>query len=158
MAVSLKIELQWWSAISRSLEISAKWIKEFWPFFEESLWLVEESVDKAFETKGASTWSRWKNLDARTTLARKRRYGYYKNNPNSPWILRWTWRMQESKLKIITELAWSLEYTDPKAKYHQFWYGVPKRSFIEFTPQLSAEITRALQKHINNVLWIANLR
>lgn len=159
MVVQFKLELQWWQAISRALEVAAEWIKDYAEFFEEALTLVEDSVDQAYETWWQSTWLwKWKDLDERTKIARQKRYWHYKNSPSNPKILRWTWAMQDSKNKVITDMMASLEYTDPKAKYHQFWFGVPARPFLVLNPKLSAEITRALQKHIDNVLGIANLR
>lgn len=159
MAVWLTIELQGGDKLSRSLEIAAREISDFEQFFDDSLTIVENSVQEAQKTSWSSTglWKR-EGLSSRTQLARQRRYGYYKNAPSSPGVLRWTWKMLSSTVKTVKKKFWSLEYTDPRAKYHQFGMWVPKRPFLVLDPKTNAEITRALQKHIDDTFGIANLR
>lgn len=157
--MKLSFDIQGGDKLSRSLQIAAKWIKDYKKFFDDSLDIVEKNTDNNFKTQGSSTneW-RWKNLSSDTERARKNRSWHYRKQPSNPWVLRWTWQLQDGKDRRVGRTVASLEYTTPYAKYHQFGYWVPKRKFLEFNQTVNQEITRALQTHIDNVLWIANLR
>lgn len=147
--------------LSRSLDLLVKDIPDLKDFFKETVTLIDERSDKLFAKKGKNVkkGKKWKDLAKSTKYARKKRYGYYKQAPDNPSVLRWTGNLQDSKKKKYTDDYGSLEYTAKYAIYHHKGNdNLPERSLIDLSNDVNAEIVRGLQKQLHNKFKIANIR
>lgn len=150
--------------LSRSLDDAGTRLSNLKNFYEEALKIIQKHSDMLFKGSGLNTESvpKWKPLAKRTKTARSKRWGYYKNTPNKPGVLRWTGEMQDSARVTATNKQGELKYTDKKAIYH--WKGggrngkLPSRKILELSPSVNREIARALQTEIYNQLGLAGLR
>lgn len=132
-------------------------------FFDDALDIIKKHSDEMFRASGRNNRSvpKWKPHAESTKEARARRWGYYKNTPNKPGVLRWTGKMQDSAKKFVKPKQGMLRYTDEKAMYH--WKGggksrLPSRKILELSPDVNREIGRALQTEIYRQLGLAGLR
>lgn len=155
--MQLTFIVNWEKQLSRNLRIFAVNIWNLQPFFKDSVDIVHERSNSIFK----SSWSNveksptWKPLSQSTLKARSSRKGYYRQSPSSPWVLRWTWKLQDNISKSFTKTSWKLEYLQPYAKYHQNWWKkLPKRAIIDLSNSTNALIIKALQKKINDDIWI----
>ena len=147
--------------LSRNLRIAAVQLENMREFYSEAVDIMASRSDDIFKKKGANVKKNptWTKLSPKTEKARDRRWGYYKKPPNKPSLLRWTWKLQNSKKKKTNNNYWSLEFTAPYAVYHQRWSkNLPKRAIIDLDNPTNAEIVRALQKKINRDLKISGLQ
>ena len=117
--------------------------------------VVKDRTDELFEKEGSDVQNGppWKPLSASTELSRKKRTGYYRNEPDNPGVLRWTGRLQNSAVKTKSKKQGTLEYTAPYAKYHQRGGGrLPRRKIIDLDTKTNEKIVKAIQKVINDNL------
>lgn len=149
--------------LARSLQDAGRRLDNLKDFFMSALDILQKHSDSLFKSDGQAAESvpKWKAHADSTKKARTKRWGYYKNPPNRPGILRWTGKMQDSARKSASNKQGKLEYTDKKALYH--WKGggknkLPSRKILELSPSVNREITRALQTEIYKQLGLAGLR
>jgi len=144
--------------LSRNLRVAAKSIQNMSTFIKEAVWIVEQKSDSIFsqQWRNVEKSPTWKSLAASTLAARARRSWYYKQSPAwNPWILRWTWRLQKDRTKTVTDKMWTLTFNAPYAIHHQEWWRkLPKRAIIDLDNNTNTKIVKALQKKINESIWI----
>ena len=147
--------------LSRNLRVFVTNLSKMSEFFADAVWIIENKSDQIFK----QTWSnveknpKWSPLAASTLKARANRWGYYKNAPASPSVLRWTGRLQSDRTKVINDKLGSLTFNAPYAVYHQEWSNkLPRRAMIDIDNQSAADMVRALQSKINKDIWISGLQ
>ena len=132
-------------------------LKSMRPFFKESIDIVEDFSNKAFEEGGRP--KKWKPLAPSTEKARERRWGYYKKTPNNPKTLRWTGNLQDNNQKQATERFGAFRKKAKYAKYHQRGgKNLPQRKILTLDPQAAANIVKALQKKIDRDIGMSGLQ
>ncbi len=138
--------------VSRNLRLTADRIQHLAPFFRDAIGLIEARTNQIFADQGRSVEkaNTWAPLAPSTLKARERGWGYYKNTPNNPSVLRWTGAMQEARVKNVNDSFGQLQFTDPKAAWHQEGNGgrPPRRVIIDIDNPTAAEIVRLLQAFI----------
>lgn len=147
--------------LSRNLRIAEVRLADYKPFLTRAIDIMKDRTDELFETEGGNVEKspQWADLSASTRLARSKGWGYYRKKPNKPGVLRWTGKLQNSARKNATKDTGTLEYTAPYAVYHQRGGGkLPKRAILDLSNATNAEIVRALQSHVNDVLGISGLQ
>jgi len=161
--MDIEFEIMGEQVLARSLMDAGKRLDNLKGFFSEALNVLQKHSDALFKSDGQNAESvpKWKAHADSTKKARSKRWGYYKNPPSKPGLLRWTGKMQESARKTVSSKQGKLEYTDKKAIYH--WKGggrnkLPSRKILELSPSVNREISRALQTEIYNQLGLAGLR
>jgi len=155
--MQIKFEVNWQIQLSRNLRLVAINLKNLKPFFEKSLDIIKERTDEVFEKEWSNVEKnpKWRKLTPRVEKARIKRWWYYKKTPNNPWILRWTWNLQENITKEATNKNWVLIYNAPYAIYHQnWWLNLPKRAIIDLSNKVNDKIIKTLQMKINNDIKI----
>lgn len=144
--------------LARNLRIASNWIAlSLGEFHQEAVSIVKERSDELFSNAGANVqnWPSWKSLSPTTERMRAKRSGYYKKEPNNPWVLRWTGRLQNSAVQSSNKQEGSLEYTAPYAIKHQRgWPRLPRRKIIDIDMKTSTKIVKALQRIVNDQIWI----
>lgn len=151
--MQIKFEVNWQIQLSRNLRMTAINISNLTPFIKESIDIVHDRNNQVFEKEWSNVEKnqKWPTLKSKTLVARSRRWWYYKNTPNNPSTLRWTWRLQNDITKHINKNEWILKYNAPYAVYHQSWWkNLPRRAIIDLDNQTNTKIVKALQKFINN--------
>lgn len=155
--MQLTFTVNWQVQLSRNLRTLVTQLPNMGEFFKDALDIVEKRTDEVF----ASKWSnvekseRWKDLAPSTKRARERKWWYYKKTPNKPSTLRWTWRLQEDRTKIIERDRAIYQHNAPYAIYHQEWgWRLPKRAIIDLDNRTNQEIVRAMQSKIQRDIWI----
>lgn len=158
--MQIKIDIAWQTQLSRNLRLFADSLENLSEFYWEAIWIIKERSDSIF----AAAWSnveknpKWKPLSAATITARRKRTWHYKNAPNKPWVLRWTWRLQDDTTTTINDRYWSFEYNAPYAEKHQTWEWVPKRAFLDLDNRTNENIVKSLQNKIQRDIWIFGLQ
>lgn len=145
--------------LSRNLRIFADRMDNLADFFDEGLGIIEARSDEIFAARGANVEKAgtWPPLAQSTLNARTNRWGYYKNTPNRPGILRWTGFMQQSRSKRVTNDFGEFAFTDPKAIYHQKPTTdghPPQRVIIDLSELTNQLIVKALQGKVHREMGI----
>lgn len=147
--------------LSRNLRVFVTQLPKMSQFFEDAVWIIEKKSDQIFK----QTWSnveknpKWSPLATSTLKARANRWWYYKNQPASPSVLRWTGRLQTDRTKVVNDKFGSLTFNAPYAIYHQDGgTHLPRRAMIDIDNQSATEMVRALQSKINKDIWISGLQ
>lgn len=161
--MDIEFEIMGEQVLSRSLMDAGARLDNLKGFFDEALKILSEHSDLMFSSDGKANESvpKWKPHAASTKKARAKRYGYYKNTPNRPGLLRWTGKMQDSKKLSATNKQGEMKFTDEKAIWHWKGYAakkLPSRKTLELSPTVNREISRALQTFIYQQLGLAGLR
>jgi len=158
--MDIKFEINGEQVLSRSLMDAGKRLGNLKNFFLDALDIIRLHSDKLFQSQGRTeSVPSWAPHAKSTKEARAKRWGYYKNPPNRPGLLRWTGKMQDSASITADAKKGMLEFTDPKGMWH--WEGgghLPSRKILELSPSVNREIARALQTEIYNQLGTAGLR
>lgn len=144
--------------LSRNLRIAANQIQNLEWFFSDALNIVEDKSDSIW----SSWWTnvekspKWKQLAPSTLRARANWWWYYwKVAPSNPWLMRWSWNLQNNKTKTVTKNSWILSYNASYAWYHQDWWrSLPRRAIIDLDNWTNDKIVKSLQKTINDIIWI----
>jgi len=156
--LNLQFQVMWWDTLSRAFETLGDEIKDRSEAMAESVDIIQEGVNKNFSGEKSDTEWRWSSLAPRTSKARDRRRWYYRQSPRNPGLLRRTGRLQESVNKTVRPLMWVLEYTAPYAKYHNIgWRKIPKRKFLELSPDTKHLIDGVFIKYLNKKVWNRNI-
>ena len=150
MAIKLTFEMQGAGNLIRSFGSLSNDISNFQPFMKEALDVIDKSKDENFKTKWSNLNNKRAWLSPTTLKARKNRSWYYKQAPNNPSTLRWTWRLQENTKQTPEKSVWIYEFLQDYAKYHQTGSWKMKRPLFEFTSKVNAEISRKMQEFLNN--------
>lgn len=155
--VQIDFEVMGEKQLSRNLRVLVSNVANMQWFYKDSIDIVQNRSNKIFKDQ-------WKNVEkapkrerlaTRTQQARDRRRWYYKRTPNKPWILRRTWRLQSDITKEVTREYWLFKYNAPYAQYHQAWSAkLPKRAIIDLSNKTNTEIVKAMQKKIQEDIWI----
>lgn len=151
------MSVNWDVQLSRNLRVLANNITDYSDFFKDALDIVQKRTNDMFtaQWKNLEKSSNWKDLSQTTLVARSSRQWYYKNAPNNPWVLRWTWRLQEDVAKIVGNTSASITWKAPYAEYHQeWWWRLPKRAIIDLSNETNNKIVKALQSKINRDIRI----
>lgn len=143
--------------LSRNLRVLVSNVANMQWFYKDTVDIVQERSNKIFKAE-------WTNVEkapkrskhaASTKKARDRRRWYYKKTPSKPWLLRRTWRLQTDITKEVTRTYWLFKYNAPYAKFHQdWWWRLPKRALIDLSNKTNTEIVKAMQKKIQEDIWI----
>lgn len=154
------MKMIWWWNLSRSLEdFMNKAMK--WENYRDG---VLDTMEKFKDENFAKEWwtlqinPKRAPLSVATSKARIKRVWYYKQSPNRPWTLRWTWNLQENIQKIKSSLSCAMVFNANYAIYHQDGKGSKRRAVFEFSPQVKTEIMRTIQKQFNDEIGIRNAR
>lgn len=155
--VQIDFEVMGEKQLSRNLRVLVSNVANMQWFYKDSIDIVHNRSNMIFKDQ-------WKNVEKapkrerlaiRTQKARDRRRWYYKRTPNKPWILRRTWRLQSDITKEVTREYWLFKYNAPYAQYHQEWSTkLPKRAIIDLSNKTNTEIVKAMQKKIQEDIWI----
>lgn len=144
--------------LSRNLRIAAVQIADLSDFYKEAIEIVENRTDEIFKTawKNVKKWPSRDSLSPVTERARAAWWWHYSASPNNPWVMRWTWRLQDDRTKVVTKNSWSLTFNAPYAWYHQEWIPnkLPQRAIIDLDNDTNQKIVKSLQWIINDVIWI----
>ena len=155
--MQISIKINWVTELSRNLRVTATKIQDFTPFIKDSLDIMKDRTDEIFKNQWNNVEKApvWKALKSSTVMARNWRHWYYKQTPNNPWILRWTWNLQDNVTKEVWKNKWTLSYNAPYANFHQDWWGkLPKRAIIDLSNKTNELIIKAMQKLINSITKI----
>lgn len=147
--------------LSRNLRVFMTNLSKMREFYEDAVDIIEKKSDKIFSKAGWNVEKnpKWSPLAASTLKARERRWWYYRKSPSSPNVLRWTWRLQSDRTKVINDKLWSLTFNAPYSIYHQEGSSkLPRRAMIDIDNTNAADIVRALQNKINKDIWISGLQ
>ena len=145
--------------LSRNLRVLATWIDKLKPFYKDSINIVQKRSNSIFKKQGSNVEksNKWAWLSSGTKKARDNRRWYYKQRPNNPKTLRWTWNLQDNVTKTVTSQFWIFKYNAPYAVFHQRGgRNLPKRAIIDLNNATNAKIVRTLQSFINKNIWIYN--
>lgn len=159
MQISFNVNGQ--QQLSRNLRVAVTQLPKMKEFFQEACDIVSEKSDSLFKAQGTNVEKnpKWKNLAPSTVKARQMGWGYYKNKPSNPGILRWTGKMQESKTITVTDQAGKLEFQAPYAIHHQEGGNkLPRRAVIDLDNTTNTKIVKAMQKKIQEDLGIFGLQ
>ncbi len=149
--------------VSRNLRVLAREIPQLKAVFDEILDLVQARTQQMFSASGSNITKAgsWPPLSAKTIQARDRRWGYYKNPPNRPGLLRWTGALQDQVTRQTSDSRGEMVHTARSSKgfnyplAHQRGGGhLPQRVVIDISPATIAEIDRAFQGHIQRTIGI----
>lgn len=139
--------------LSRNLRVTIDQIQHPADFFQDALTIIEARVNQVFAEQGQSLehGPAWPALAPSTQKARDRRWGYYKNTPSNPSILRWTGNLQDNRTKTVNDDGGEIAWQEPYAIFHQRGDGgkPPQRMFVDVDNLTAAEVMRALQTHLN---------
>lgn len=145
----IKFEINGDVQLSRNLRLFADGVDDLEDFFKTGIEIIEERIDNTFAMEGSNLEKSpiWAPLAESTLEARKRGWGYYKQKPNRPGILRWTGNLQENRAKMTSKDSGQLEFKAKHAVYHQDGgQHLPTRAVIDLDNATNAEIVRALQR------------
>lgn len=158
--MQIKIDIDWQTQLSRNLRVFVDNLENLSEFYEEAIDIIKTRSDSIFSAAWTNVEKnpKWKPLSSATLKARKERSWYYKASPNKPWVLRWTWRLQEDTTTTINDRYWSFEYNAPYAEKHQSGDGVPKRAFLDLDNRTNENIVKSLQNKIQRDLKIFGLQ
>jgi len=144
--------------LSRNLRVLAKNLSKMEDFFDSALDIMEDRTNEIFKSEWSTVqkWNKWTGLAPSTKKARARRWWYYKKPPSKPWLMRWTWRLQESLTKETRSSYWLLYFEAPYAKFHHRWWkwNLPRRSLIDLDNRTNVMIVKSLQQKIEDDIWI----
>lgn len=160
MPIKISFSVDGVEKLSRAILDFDRGLKNMKPFYRDAIDIVHDRSKSIFANDGKNLvqW-KWRPLKSSTIKARSRGWWSYSQAPSKPWVLRWTGKLQDSVKKVITNNSGQLSFTASYAPYHHNGTKtLPKRKLIELDPRTSAEIVRALQKHINKQIGISNLR
>lgn len=155
--MQITFKVNWQEQLSRNLRTLVTQLPNMGEFFKDALDIVEKRTDEIFASKGTNVEKsdKWKDLSPSTKKARERRWGYYKKNPDKPSTLRWTWRLQEDRTKIIERDRAIYQHNAPYAIYHQEGgRKLPKRAIIDLDNRTNQEIVRAMQAKIERDIGV----
>lgn len=147
--------------LSRNLRLLDDRISDVKGFFLDALGVVEDRTDEIFSKEGSDVKKnpKWKKLADSTKKARSNRWGYYKKSPSKPSTMRWTGNLQKNRTKTANNRGGILKFNAPYAIYHQNGgKHLPKRAIIDIDNSTIAEITRSLQKKIQQEIGIYGLQ
>lgn len=159
----IKISVTGHTQVARNLRVFASRLDQMAEFYQEALDIVEFRIDDVFSREGSNVQKAepWEPLAESTLKARARGWGYYKNQPSNPSMLRWTGTMQDNRTRTITDNYGVLRFPTSYAIYHQNPYIAgrpPRRVIIDIDNPTIAEIVRALQTKINRDMGISGLQ
>ena len=157
----IEFEVEGAVQLSRNLKMAAVKLKDMKSFHASAIRIVGKRSDMLFKKAGSNTEKspKWKKLSSQTKKARKKRWGYYKKEPNNPSPLRWTGRLQDDRQIIVNNKFGSIEFKAPYAKYHQKGgKNLPKRAIIDLSNYTNTKIMKALQEKINKDLGVFGLQ
>jgi len=143
--------------LSRNLRVSAVSLAQMEEFHEESTDIIEERSDSLFKKRGRNLEksNKWKGLSKGTKTARANKWGYYKQEPNNPSLLRWTGNLQDNKTKNFNSMFGELSYNAEYAIYHHKGSGnLPKRALIDLSNSTNTLIVKAMQRKIERDLGV----
>lgn len=144
--------------VSRNLRILATEVPKLDQVFKTMLDIVEARTDAIFTAQGSNVEKAgtWPALAASTLKARQNRWGYYKQTPNRPSIMRWTGNLQQARTRSSTKDSAKITFTAPYAIYHQDGNGnrPPQRVIVDLSNPTITELVRALQTHIQKQIGI----
>lgn len=158
--MQITLSVLWKEQLSRNLRVAVTQLPKMREFFQEACEIVSEKSDAIFSAGGSNVQKspKRKQLSPATVKARQKWWWYYKNRPNNPWILRWTWKMQESKKIKVSDSSGILEFTDEKAMFHQQGgWRLPQRAVLDLDNDTNTKIVKAMQQKIENdlgVFWL----
>lgn len=154
------ISLKWAGNLSRQLEDFMQKSLNFENYWDGVLDVMKKEKDRIFKSEGRSLQinPKWSPLSLTTQLARQRRQGYYKQQPNNPGILRWTWNLQDNIKTTKEKNSCAMEFKADYAEYHQTGKGARKRAVFEFTNDVKTNIMKAIQVQFNKEVGIWNAR
>jgi phage gpG-like protein len=160
--MELRVTVDGAEQVARNLRIPAQKLQRPAEFYRQAIILIEARINQVFAEQGSSVEhaGAWPQLAESTMKARTRRWGYYKNTPSNPSILRWTGAMQDHRIVTVNEDKGRIEFIEPYAVYHQRGSGdrPPQRMFIDIDDATATEITRALQKYIFETDGMSGIR
>ena len=140
--------------MSRSLRFNAEQLQRPAEFFRDAATLLEARTNQIWSEEGASLEhaSPWPSLAPSTIKARERRWGYYKQTPNNPGVLRWTGNLQDHRNVTVNDDGCTIEFLEGYGPYHQDGSGdrPPQRKFADIDDATSLEIQRALLRYLND--------
>lgn len=157
--MQIKFEVNGQIELSRNLRVLTTQLPNFREFLQDACEIVGERSDAIFQKQGSNVEKapRWAALAPSTVKARQRGWWYYKNTPSNPGILRWTGKMQQSKMIKTTDTMWTLWFKDPKAIYHQTGSSkLPQRVLIDLDNPTNTKIVKSLQGKIQRDIGIFN--
>lgn len=153
--------------VSRNLRLLAKEIPELKTPFGQILDAVQLRTASMFKAGGSNVAKAgaWPALAESTLRARKNGWGYYKQTPNNPGIMRWTGAAQDKVLKQATDSFGLLQHTAVSKKgfnyplAHQKGSGrLPQRVIIDIDEATIAEMQRIFQKHVHDKIGMFGLQ
>lgn len=149
--------------LSRNLGVFVTQLKDMTPFYEDATDLIAKKSHSLFRQKGQNVekGAKWKPLAPSTKKAREKRWGYYKQPPNSPSLMRWTGNLEGSIYRKISQKQGEVGYNADYAIHHQKPEKdgkPPTRKLIDLDNATNAEIVRSMQKTINNKIGISGLQ
>lgn len=159
----LSFDVQGHKQLSRNLRLYASDMQKMGDFFRDAIEIIEARTDEVFKDEGSNVEKgpRWAALSPRTLKARERGWGYYKNTPNRPQILRWTGRMFDTRAKNINDNFGELSFTAKSKKgfpypaAHQNGGGsLPSRPLVDLSNKTNDLIVKALQLKVHRGLGI----
>ncbi len=157
IVVQLNFKVNGATQLSRNLRLFVEKLSNLKEFFDAALTIVEGRTDSLFAARGGNVEKAnpWPPLAPSTIKAREKRWGYYKRNPSSPSVLRWTGALQDTRARSVSDRFGRLEFTMPYAVYHQDGGGtLPRRVIVDLSNPTNAEIVRALQAKVQRDLGI----
>lgn len=155
VVVNFKVQGQ--TQVAKGLRLLAAEIPKLSEFFAEALDIVTARSDSLFAMAGSNVFraNTWPPLAPKTVKARERGWGYYRNTPSRPGVLRWTGNLQENKERHVSDSGGRLTYRAPYAIYHQEGGGkLPRRVIVDLSDETGMQIVKALQVKINRDIGI----
>lgn len=117
--------------VKKSLDGLAKGVQNFQePLNKASEKLMDVYGNRTFEEQGAAG-EKWRPLSAATLMARKNRWGYYKQAGTDGKTLIWTGRLRAGFRKKVNRVKLVIDNTVSYFKYHQERGGkTPQRRML----------------------------
>lgn len=159
----ISFEVQGHKQLSRNMRVLAERLPRMHEFFSDAIGIIGDRTDEVFASEGVNLGKTqpWAPLSPRTLKARERGWGYYKNTPNKPGILRWTGKLQDTRMKNISDAFGELSFTAKSTKgfpypaAHQAGGpNLPPRAIIDLDNRTNEMIMKALQEKIQKDIGI----
>lgn len=155
----ITLSITWWWNLSRQLEQFMEKIP-FENYADSIIWTMKEQKDENFKREGKNMQinPKWSPLTPSTQQARAKRSWYYKKSPNRPWVLRWTWNLQDNISTQKSKESVVMKFNADYAYRHQRGNWRMHRVLFEFNNPVKTEIIRAMQTYFNKEIWVRNAR
>ncbi len=161
--MQLNFQVNGVNQLDRNLRLLVTNINNLNEFFKAALDIVKARTDALFAASGSIVEKapRWAALSPKTIRARDHRWGYYRQTPNRPGVLRWTGAAQDTREEAITSTQARLSFTAKSKKGFNYPKAhqdggphLPQRVIVDLSNATNTALVKELQSHIERYLGI----